>query len=99
LNYGEILGIGCVFGELLQGCANENEIKMIKEYWANLPKTDETNVWIEAGEYSGRNNLISRGVGLIDSVILVLAKRTKSKIWTLDKKLLKLLDKETVFKI
>jgi hypothetical protein len=99
LNYGEILGIGCVFGELLQGCANENEIKMIKEYWANLPKTDEINVWIEAGEYSGRNNLISRGVGLIDSVILVLAKRTKSKIWTLDKKLLKLLDRETVFRI
>jgi len=27
LNDGEILGIECVFGELLQGCANENEIK------------------------------------------------------------------------
>ncbi len=99
LNNREILGIECVFGELLQGCANENEIKIVKEYWENLPKTDETTVWIEAGEYSGRNNLISRGVGLIDSVILVLAKRTKSKIWTLDKKLLKLLDKEIVFKI
>ena len=43
--------------------------------------------------------MISRGVGLIDSVILVLGKRTKSKIWTLDKKLLKLLDKEIVFKL
>ena len=99
LNDGEILGIECVFGELLQGCANENEIKIVKGYWENLPKTNETNVWIEAGEYSGRSNLISRGVGLIDSVILVLGKRTKSKIWTLDKKLLKLLDKEIVFKI
>ena len=99
LNNREILGIECVFGELLQGCANENEIKIVKEYWANLPKRDETNVWIEAGEYSGRNNLISRGVGLIDFVILVLAKRTKSKIWTLDKKLLKLLDKEIIFKV
>ena len=27
LNDGEILGIECVFGKLLQGCANENEIK------------------------------------------------------------------------
>ena len=99
MNDREILGIGCVFGELLQGCANENEIKIVKGFWENIPKTDEANVWIEAGEYSGRNNLISRGVGLIDSVILILAKRIKSKIWTLDKKLLKLLDKEIVFKI
>ena len=99
LNNREILGIECVFGELLQGCADDYEIKIVKEYWENLPKTDETNVWIEAGEYSGRNDLISKGVGLIDSVILVLAKRTKSKIWTLDKKLLKLLDKEIVFKV
>ena len=99
LNDREILGIGCVFGELLHGCANENEIKIVKGYWENLPKTNETNVWIEAGEYSGRNNLISKRVGLIDSVIFVLAKRTKSKIWTLDKKLLKLLDKEIVFKL
>src|SRR3972149_11992431 len=55
LNNREILGIECVFGELLHGCANENEIKIVKGYWENLPKTDEANVWIEAGEYSGRN--------------------------------------------
>ena len=99
LNRSEIIGIECVFGELLQGCASENEIETIKVYWKNLPKTDETGVWMEAGEYSGRNNLISKGVGLIDSVIFVLAKRAKSKIWTLDKKLLKLLDKEIAFKL
>src|SRR3990172_11118899 len=98
LNNREIIGIECVFGELLQGCADDHEIKIVKGFWENIPKTDEANVWIEAGEYAGRNNLISRGVGLIDSVTLVLGKRTKSKIWTLDKKLLKLLDKEIVFK-
>ena len=99
LNNREILGIECVFGELLQGCANENEIKIVKGFWENIPKTDEANVWIEAGEYSGRNNLISRGIGLIDSVILVLGKRTKSKIWTLDIKLQKLLTKDMIFKL
>ncbi|MGH7901493.1 MAG: PIN domain-containing protein [Thermodesulfobacteriota bacterium] len=99
LNSRDIIGVSCVFGELLQGCSDENEIKMVKGYWDNIPKTEETNVWVEAGEYSGRSNLISRGVGLIDSVILVLAKRTKLKIWTLDKKLLKILNKETVFKM
>ncbi|MBI2487860.1 MAG: hypothetical protein HYW01_13155 [Deltaproteobacteria bacterium] len=30
LNRSEIIGIECVFGELLQGCASENEIKTIK---------------------------------------------------------------------
>ena len=89
--------IECVFGELLQGCSTEREISVLRSYWDNVPKVNETNVWIDAGEYSGRNNLISKGVGLIDTVILVLAKRAKSSVWTLDKKLLKLLNKELVF--
>ena len=93
----EIIGIECVFGELLQGCSTEREISVLRSYWDNVPKVNETNVWIDAGEYSGRNNLISKGVGLIDTVILVLAKRAKSSVWTLDKKLLKLLNKELVF--
>jgi len=99
LNSRDIIGISCVFGELLQGCSDENEIKIMKEYWNNIPRTEETNVWVEAGEYSGKNNLIAKAIGLIDSVILTLALRTKSKIWTLDKKLLKILNKETVFKM
>ncbi len=99
LNRSEVIGIECVFGELLQGCVRENEIETIKVYWKNLPKIDESDVWIEAGEYSGRNNLISKGIGLIDSVIFLLAIRAKSQIWTLDKKLLKLLDKKIVFRL
>lgn len=99
LNSRDLIGISCVFGEMLQGCSDENEIKMVKGYWDNIPKTEETNVWVEAGEYSGRNNLIAKGIGLIDSVVLTLALRTRSKIWTLDKKLLKILNKETVFKM
>ncbi|HWP90852.1 MAG TPA: PIN domain-containing protein [Thermodesulfobacteriota bacterium] len=95
----EIVGIECVFGELLQGCSTEREISIIRSYWHNVPKVNERNVWIDAGEYSGRNNLISKGVGLIDTVILVLAKRAKSSVWTLDKKLLKLLNKELVFRL
>ena len=43
LNNREILGIECVFGELLQGCADDYEIKIVKEYWENLPKKDEPN--------------------------------------------------------
>ncbi len=95
----EIIGIECVFGELLQGCSNEREIKIVKNYWDSLPKVGETDVWIEAGEFLGRNNLISKGVGLIDSVILILAVRSKCKIWTSDKKLLNAIDQEFIFEM
>jgi len=95
----EILVAECIIGELLQGAKDEHEQKIITSYWECLPKMNESGIWIEAGAYSGRNKLISKGIGLIDVVILMIARRTNSKIWTLDKKLLGLLKKNEMFYI
>ena len=83
----EAYAIEPVFGELLQGARGQRENDIIKLYWNYLPKVEEKNIWIEAGIYSSTHKLISKGVGLIDSIIIILAKKTQSKIWTLDKKL------------
>ena len=64
-----------------------------------MPRIDEKEIWIEAGKYSGENRLASKGIGLIDPVILIASVRSKSKVWTLDKKLRKILDKEIIFTI
>ena len=93
----EIVVAECIIGELLQGAKDEHEQRIITSYWECLPKIDESGIWIEAGTYSGRNKLISKGIGLIDVVILMIARRTNLKIWTLDKKLLSLLKKSEVF--
>lgn len=95
----DVCAAECIFGELLQGALNKAERDILSEYWHALPKIDETNIFIEAGTYSGLNKLTSKGVGLIDSVILQLARRNDLKIWTLDKKLRGVLKSREIYTI
>lgn len=89
----EVIVIECIFGELLQGAKNKRECEIIKHYWENLPETKHEGLWIEAGEYSSENNFMSKGIGLIDAVIIIAAQRSNAQIWTLDKKLYSILGK------
>jgi len=90
----KVLAIECIFGELLQGAKSKREIEIISLYWENLPKAIIENGWIEAGKYSSINKLTSIGVGIIDSYIIVTARKVNASIWSLDKKLNSLLNKE-----
>jgi predicted nucleic acid-binding protein len=90
----KVLAVECIFGELLQGVKNNREREIINSYWENLPKCNDNNVWIDAGNYSSEHKLISKGIGLIDTVILISAQKNNAKIWTLDKKLMRILKKE-----
>lgn len=94
----EILAVECIFGELLQGIKTEKEQNIILKYWKHLPKIDGAETIIEAGKYSSKNKLSDKGVGLIDAIILVHGIRSNSKIWTLDKKLQRILPKELIYK-
>ena len=98
LDRNEILGVECIFGELLQGVLGKQERKLILDVWENLPKFPETGLWLEAGEYSAIHSLPSRGVGLIDAAIAVATLKTKSSLWTLDKKLASLIPARQCFR-
>jgi predicted nucleic acid-binding protein len=86
-----------VSGELLQGARTEKEIRIIKEYAENLKTPEVKDLFISAGEYSFKNNLKDKGVGIIDATIIVSAIQTNSKIWTLDKKLLSCLEERYIY--
>jgi predicted nucleic acid-binding protein len=88
-----IVTTSLVFAELLQGAKNKQEIKILEEYFSILENLEQKNTWIEAGKFSQENKLISFGVGLPDATLLVIAKNTKSTIWTRDKKLKKIMEK------
>src|SRR3990172_4601718 len=88
-----VLGVECVFGELLQGARTTGERRTILAYWENVPKTDERQLWTEAGQCSGENNLLAKGVGLIDAAIIIAGRRTGARIWTLDEKLMRVVGK------
>jgi len=83
----QVLAVECIFGELLQGARNNREREVIGDYWDNLPKAEKGDVWIEAGIYSSENKLISKGIGLIDSVIIITSQKNNATLWTLDIKL------------
>ena len=82
-----VLAASPVFGELWQGVKNEREKSIVDTYWANLPKEDETEIFIEAGRLSNQYQLFSKGVGLIDCALISLILKGNHHLWTLDKKL------------
>jgi predicted nucleic acid-binding protein len=82
----EVLAVECIFGELLQGVRNKYEEEIILNYWKYLPKKRYKDIIVKAGNYSSKNKLLDKGVGLIDTIILMCGIKSKSKIWTLDKK-------------
>ncbi len=92
-----VLAIDCIFAELLQGAKDKREREIILSYWNNLPKADASNSYINAGIYSSEHKLISKGIGLIDCVIIICCRHHKAKIWTFDKKLQNALKKEEIF--
>jgi hypothetical protein len=51
------------------------EQAILSEYWHSLPKLDESGIFIEAGVFSSTNKLTAKGVGLIDTVIMLLARK------------------------
>jgi predicted nucleic acid-binding protein len=84
----QVVALSVVFGELLQGVRDSREEKIILDHWRNLPKVDESDLFIEAGKLSYRHKLYSAGVGLIDCYIIAAAKTHRLDILSLDKKLL-----------
>jgi predicted nucleic acid-binding protein len=94
LEKNEILAVECVFGELLQGIKNKYEEEVIINYWNYLPKKEYKDIIIEAGNYSSKNKLLDKGVGLIDAIILLHGIKSNSKIWTIDKKFQRIIPKE-----
>ena len=95
----EILAVECIFAELLQGSKNDRERSIILSYWNHLPKIQDSGLLIEAGLFSCKKKLLDKGVGLIDAFIYVHAVKTGSTIWTLDKKLLRILADDQIYNL
>lgn len=94
-----VTGLSCIFGELLQGANGEHEINILHDYWKYITKIDESGLMIRAGTYSNKKKLLSKGVGLIDALIIVAAEDNGMQIWTLDKKLRNAVPERILFNV
>lgn len=97
LEKNEILTIELIFAELLQGARTGKEVEMLKSYFELIPKTEIENLYILAGEFSRKEKLISKGIGLIDSCIITATIFSDSRLWTLDRKIQNFLDSRYLF--
>ena len=86
-----------VIGEIFQGALNRNELNFIKEHIQYVPKIEIKNLFEKAGEYSFENELISKGIGLIDACLIYATIETNSLLWTLDKKIVNFLDEKYLY--
>ena len=93
----QVLAVEPVFGELLQGAKDDRERRILLQFWENLPKNQMEEAWVKAGELSSRNKWIDHGIGLVDAVLIISARESKAKVWTLDKKLKSVLHKNENF--
>jgi len=99
LEINNVISHEIIFSELLQGAKSDREFKIILEYWENINKINSDGSILDGGIYSYKSNLINKGIGLVDSVLLSSTLKLELKFWTLDKKILKFIDKSKLYSI
>jgi len=94
----DIAVIEPVFSELLYGIRKAKDKELVLSYWNILPKLEfESGSMLLAAQFANKNNYHNLGIGLMDALILRPIITKGYKIWTLDKRILKILDKSTRF--
>lgn len=88
----EIYTLELIFAELLQGVKSEREFKLVSDFFKEMRVLDQTGLIYDAGNFSRKERLITKGIGLIDSVIIYSSKKYRLELWTLDRKILNYLE-------
>ena len=88
-----------IFGELYQGALNKKEKEFIDNFWQAIFKIEDENLMLNAGIHSYEQKLVTKRIRLIDASIIYTVQNNNCTIWTLDKKMLKHLNENQVFKI
>lgn len=91
--------IEIIFAELLQGAKGKREIDIINTYYTLLPKINMNQMYMSSAEFSRKEKLLTKGIGLIDACIITAASHAKCKLWTLDKKIISFLDKDQLYSL
>jgi len=96
---GLVKGVEAVFAELLQGALNKREVELIKQFYRIIKPIKIPDLFVISGDYSRENKLLSKGIGLIGSVIIVSTINSNSRLWTLDQKILKFLGEDYLYNL
>lgn len=87
-----------IFAELLYGIRKPKDKELILSYWQVLPKMNfESGSMLTASQFANEQNFHNLGVGLMDAAIMQPVISSGYQLWTLDKKVMRLLDAKNRF--
>lgn len=93
LKAGEIAVIEPIFAELLYGIRKPKDKELVLSYWQILPKLDfESGSMLKASQFANNHNFHNLGIGLMDAAIMEPVIKGGYQLWTLDKRVLTVLD-------
>jgi hypothetical protein len=94
----KVITVEPVFSELMFGVKNAQEKSVITTYWQILPRAEfgEESLF-EASTSAIQNDHQDRDIGLIDSVIIKSAQNGGHLLWTLDERIISVLDSTQLF--
>lgn len=94
----QIAVIEPVFAELLYGIRRPEDKELVLSYWQTLPRLEfPGGSMLDAARFANENNYHNSGVGLMDAAILKPVLDQSYKVWTLDKRILGILDPSNRF--
>ena len=96
----QVAAVEPVFAELMFGVRNAQESSVIRTFWQILPRADLGDESIfKTADYAFQFDYQSKGIGLIDALIIRTAQIGSHKLWTLDERIISILDNVQLFHV
>ncbi len=94
----KVTAVEPVFAELLFGVRNVQERSVIRTFWQILPRADMGDESLfKTSDFAFQYDYQSKGIGLIDALIIRTAQAGNHKLWTLDERIISILDNAQLF--
>ncbi len=94
----KVITVEPVFSELMFGVITAQEKSVIKTFWQILPRIEfSADSMFEASSFPFQNNSQELKIGLIDTVIINSAKKGGHLLWTLDERIISIVDNSQLF--
>ena len=96
----QVTAVEPVFAELMFCVRNAQERNVIRTFWQILPRADlGKESLFETSDYAFQFDFQSKGIGLLDAVIIRTAQMGSHKLWTLDERIISILDNVHLFHV
>jgi hypothetical protein len=94
----KVITVEPVFSELMLGVITAKEKSVITTFWQILPRIEfGADSMFEASSFPFQNNSQEFKIGLIDALIINSAKKGGHLLWTLDERIISIMDNSQLF--